>query len=470
MGRLTQTARRLRPTVAALVLAVVGLLGALAAPAAVLAADPSFGTPVVEARFGVGIEFEQPVTLDEPVARVELLVTSADDIGPLVIEVPAPGGTGALTLRTTLSVAVDGHILPNTPVRASWRLTPADGGPPVIGPEAATVYEDERFTWRTARGDVVRVHWYEGSDAFGQRALRIGEEAVASASELLGVTEEEPVDFFIYADQEAFYDALGPGTRENVGGQANADIRTLFALISPRDIDDPWVSIVVPHELVHLVFDTAVANPYHFPPRWLNEGLATYLSQGYDAGDRATVERAADDGRLIPLDGLGGQFPTSAERFFLAYAESVSAVDYLIRTHGQDALVRLIRSYADGRTDDEAFQASIGTDAAGFGAAWLEDLDAVVPARHGPQPAPVGPVPPDWTGNGAVASPVASAGSGAGPAGSGGAGAPVPSPGQAGDADSTAVLLVVVVALLVGGGVFALAWILARRRQGDVRA
>ena len=47
------------------------------------------------------------------------------------------------------------------------------------------------------------------------------------------MTEDEPVDFFIYADQDAFYDALGPGTRENVGGQANAEIRTLFALIAP---------------------------------------------------------------------------------------------------------------------------------------------------------------------------------------------------------------------------------------------
>jgi hypothetical protein len=32
----------------------------------------------------------------------------------------------------------------------------------------------------------------------------------------------------------------------------------LFALIGPNAIDDAWVSIVVPHELTHLVFDTAV--------------------------------------------------------------------------------------------------------------------------------------------------------------------------------------------------------------------
>jgi hypothetical protein len=253
-----------------------------------------------------------------------------------------------------------------------------------------SVIKDDRFDWQTVRGDIVRVHWYEGDRAFGERALQIGERAVKDTAELLGVTEEKPVDFFIYADQGAFYDALGPGTRENVGGQANAEIRTLFAHIPPSSIDDPWVENVVPHELVHLVFDTAVANPYHFPPRWLNEGLAVYLSVGYSADDRSAVERAGRDGELTPLDGLAGQFPTSAYKFGLAYSESASSVDFLVRTHGRDALIQLIRSYADGRTDDEAFTAAIGMDVGAFNDAWMADLGAVAPKRHGPQPAPTG--------------------------------------------------------------------------------
>ena len=98
-----------------------------------------------------------------------------------------------------------------------------------------------------------------------------------------------PVDFFIYGDTDSFRTALGPGTRENVGGQAHADIRTLFALISPDQINDAWVGIVIPHELVHLVFDQAVDNPFRAPPRWVNEGLAVYLSEGYTGSDKAAV-------------------------------------------------------------------------------------------------------------------------------------------------------------------------------------
>ena len=216
------------------------------------------------------------------------------------------------------------------------------------------------------------------------------------AADLLQVTESDPIDFYVYADKAAFRDVLGPGTRENVGGQAVTWIRTMFAQISPDAIDLPWVDSVIPHELTHLVFDTAAANPYHFPPRWLNEGLAVYLSQGYDALDRGAVEIAARSGALIPLEGLTGEFPTSYERFSLAYSESVSAVEYLIRTHGRDALVSLIRSYAEGRSDDAAFSAALGVDVAAFGAAWSEDLGAAPPTRYGPRPAPPGPIPPAW--------------------------------------------------------------------------
>ncbi len=443
---------RARPVALALAL---GLLLVLSAAATVRAADPTYGTPTIDASFGQGVALTQPVTLDAVPDRVELVLTEGAN-APLVIEVPAPTTTGALTLRWTVD---EGHILPNTPISARWRIQPTLDDEPVVGPEVRTIYEDDRFAWRTVSGDIVRVHWYEGSEAFAQRALDIGEQAVKETAALLGVTEDEPVDFFIYADQAEFYDALGPGTRENVGGQANADIRTLFALITPSEIDDPWVGIVVPHELVHLVFDTAVRNPYHFPPRWLNEGLATYLSQGYTPGDHAAVQRAADDGSIIPLDGLGGQFPTTADGFFLAYAESVSAVDFLIRTHGETALLALIDAYADGRTDDEAFELAISQDLATFDAAWLADLGAEPPVRYGPQPAPPGPRPTDWGPGAASPQPGPTTGPSVPPAGGPTDG---PASGDGGDPLAALAPLVIVAGLLI---LAATTLVLARRGQ-----
>ena len=392
--------RRPHATVRALIAGAI-CLAAIIAPPPVAAADVTWGTPTATSTWAKGIDFRQPAGLQGDVVRVELLIDAQRSAGPLVRVVPT-GATGNTTLSYFLETT-SGGLLPNTQMTARWRVVARDGTAS-LGPSLSVRYADTRFTWQTRADSLVRVHWYEGGAAFGDRALQIGTRAVATAGRLLGVTETEPVDFFVYASQAAFYDALGPGTRENVGGQADAATRTLFALITPGEINASWVEVVIAHELTHLVFDTAVANPYHFPPRWLNEGLAVYLAQGYEASDRSAVERAVAAGALMPLTSLAGQFPTTAGRFALAYAQSVAAVDHLVRQHGEAALVRLIRSYAGGVTDDEAFRSALGTDLAGFDAAWRSGLNAKEPVAYGPQPAPGGPLPPDWTaGGGAVA-------------------------------------------------------------------
>jgi hypothetical protein len=429
-------------------------------PSAVAAADPvTFGTPDAVSTFSVMIRFDQPVHLDTTPSRVEVLITTPGATGPAVVDYGDPPRAGDNLLQHQMVIA-DGHIVPNTTLTAQWRVTDADGKV-WLGPKISETYLDHRGDWKTLEGDVVRVHWYEGGDAFGRRALAIGDKAVADTAKILGVTESEPIDFYIYADQDRFYDALGPGTRENVGGQAHSDIRTMFALITPAEIDDTWVDVVVPHELVHLVFATATDNPYHEPPHWLNEGLAVYLSEGYKASDRSEVERVAANGTIIPLEGLAGAFPTTFERFVLGYAESVSAVDHIVEKYGRDALVALIRSYATGVSDDEAFRAALGVDLGAFEAEWLESLGAQVPVRHGPQPAPPGPVPEGW--GGAAPIPSVEPGPGATPQAPGAS--PTPNrPPSSPDGDGPIgwlVLLVLAGVLVVGFALF------ARRRSAN---
>lgn len=431
-------------------LAPAGLLLALSlsplVAGPVVAADPvTFGTATATSAFGKSIEFTQPLELPAAPERVELLVRTPGTNGSGVIEAEAPRAGGKQILRFSLDL-VDGHIYPNTPFTARWRVTTPDGTIHV-GPEVSHTYADDRMKWRTVVGDIVRVHWYEGDAAFGRRALGIGDRAVAETAKLLGVTETEPIDFYIYADQDRFYDALGPGTRENVGGEAHADIRTMFALIAPAEIGDNWVDVVVPHELTHLVFNTATENPYHDPPHWLNEGLAVYLSEGFTSSDRNAVERAAADGTIIALEGLAGAFPTTRDRFVLAYAESTSAVDHIIATYGRDDLVALIRSYATGLSDDEAFTAALGIDVGGFEAEWLRSVGASPPLRHGPQPAPPGPVPEGWSGAAPAPSVIAGPGASEAPGG-----VPVPPGGSSLDLRLVALAAMAVVgAALIGG-------------------
>lgn len=450
------TIRRLGISIGALVLAVSGALApALVAPAR--AAEATFGTPTATFDYGHQVTFKQPVTLAAQADRVEILIDYPGALGPNVTEVPGATSSGSRTLSFTLQMA-QVHLLPNTPLKARWRVHA--GADVVTGPDVSLLYTDTGFKWRTQAGSLVTIHWYDGDAAFGQRALDIAEQGVRKAEDTLGVTEKDPIDFFVYADAAPFVAALGPGTPDTIVGQAHSEIRTMFALINP-DGSDATVQEVVPHELTHLVFNTAVDNPYHAPPHWLNEGLAVYLSRGYDADDRAMVAAAARDGSLTPLNGLAGNYPTSSDRIFLAYAEGVSAVDFIVRAYGKPALVALVNSYAKGVTDDQAFTAALKVDTTGFTAAWLADLKAKTPVKVGPKAAPAGPLPAGWGGS---VTPGSTAAPGAPGSTSGPSPTPVPIDGAGSGSDSPALLLVagIVALVVIGGG----AVLLARRRPG----
>lgn len=386
--------RSIRRLPAALLGVLLLLLAVL--PGSVLAADADtvrFDPPTASGALLEPLTYEVSFASDVQPVRVELLTRLPDDDVAFVQSTALrPDGDG----RYRASLRDVSHIPPNSTFAYRFRAVLPDGSV-ALSEEPTVTVADERFDWRSRSNGVVTLHWYKGDDAFADRALDIGSTAIEKAATLLGVEDMPEVDFFVYADQDAFYDALGPGTRENVGGQANAEIRTMFGLITPSEVSSDWVDTLVSHELTHLVFNEAVKNPYHFPPRWLNEGVAVYLSQGYDASDRATVSNAVGAGSIIPLEGIAGLFPTTRDRFSLAYAESVSAVDFLVRTYGEDALVRLITSYKDGVTDDEAFQAALGMRMAAFDDAWMASIGASRPAPFGPQPAAPGPLPSGWS-------------------------------------------------------------------------
>ncbi len=388
--------------VARVLLTLALVLGAvLAAPPATIAAEPVFGQPNASAPMG------EPLTVTSTIdgvdgGTVELVLKLAGH-DPQII-VPAHPGTVAGGWEATAAIDVptsigcscffDGNSAPNSHIEYQFRVRAADGTTS-LGPVGQVTVTDDRFAWRTIEQGLVRVHWYEGDDAFAQAAADVANTAIDHAAELLGSTLPVPVDLFIYATQDALLEAVS-ANRENIAGEAHSTIATMFVWLPPDQAPERS-SVVVAHELTHLVFNVVTENPFHGPPRWLNEGIAVYLSEGYTNEWSSVVSIAAREGTLIPLTGIAGFFPSPVDQFFLAYGESVSAVDYFIRTYSEPTLWELVRSYSQGLSDDDAFIAATGSDMAAFNAAWMASLGAEVPVPLGPQPAPPGPVPSAWT-------------------------------------------------------------------------
>ena len=373
----------------ALLLGAAGVSTGAEVPQAPL--DVTFGAPTVSGSRTQPVEFATTFRADTRPDRIELLTrvdgSASEQVRQAIVEEASDGSW-------TARVSDTGFTAPNT-VR-DFRFRAVDDDRSVEGPTGRFTLADDRFEWRSMSQGPMTLHWYSGDEGFAQRAMDVGITAIDRAASLLGVPDVAPMDFFVYDSSEALYGALGPGTRENVGGQANSLIRTMVGVIRPEDVDSDWVDVLVAHELTHMVFADATDNPYRQPPRWLNEGLAVYLAEGYGVGDRAQVADAAASGALTPLAAIAGLFPTTYDSFSLAYAQSVSAVDFFIDTYGQDALVRLIGTYRDGVTDDEAFEAATGADFRTFDDAWLAAQGVDRPEPLGPRPAPRAPQPSAW--------------------------------------------------------------------------
>ncbi len=266
----------------------------------------------------------------------------------------------------------EGQSAPNTQIEYQFRVRGADGTTS-LGPVGQVTVTDDRFQWQTLEQDLVRVHWYEGDQAFAQAAADVANKAIDDAAALLGTTLPQPVDLFVYATQQALLDAVNARREQSPARRIRTSTRCSSGCRRPGDRRESAVTVA--HELTHLVFNETTINPYHEPPRWLNEGIAVYLSEGYSDQFRGVVSAAAQSDSLIPLQGLAGFFPSPYDQFFLAYGESVSGVDYFVRTYSDQTLWDLVRSYAQGLSDDEAFTAATGSDMEAFNAAWMASLN-----------------------------------------------------------------------------------------------
>ncbi len=469
----------------AMVLAVTfALAGGLALPAPSLAAPPTFGTPSAVAELGQPLSFTDSISGSD-VASVDVLVWLAG-YAPRIVLPATQSGTGTYTATANVDVAssiectcyATGPSTPNTKVMYQFRAHASDGTV-TLGPPAEATVNDPNFTWQTLSDRMVVVHWYQGDKAFAQSAANVANDAIDKASQLLGVTLPKPVDLYIYATQQALINAVSPA-RDAIAGEAHATIGTMYVWLPPSQSASAQ-AVTIAHELTHLVFNQAIMNPYHEPPRWLNEGIAVYLSEGYSSQWQAEISSAVSKNDLIPLDGLAGLFPSPTDEFYLAYGESVSAVNYFIQTYGDQKLWALVDSYSQGLSDDDAFTQAIGIDVGTFNQQWMASLGVSVPPSFGPQPGLPGPVPSAWTnqppaavGSGSPApglssapatpQPTSSSGvaviPGPTPGASPASNSPGPSSGLGDFAGSLAIVFVIVLLIAVGVG----AWLVLRPR------
>lgn len=125
---------------------------------------------------------------------------------------------------------------------------------------------------------------------------------------------------------------------------------------------------IVTHELCHWVMHKA--SRYAKMDRWFMEGVAVFVSKEYDLWEKLRIAQSFLFGQTLRLNEIDHVLRFNPEKAALAYAESVSAVEYLIEQYGFETIQEMVSRMAQGISFYRAFQATIGMDLAEFENQW----------------------------------------------------------------------------------------------------
>ncbi len=119
---------------------------------------------------------------------------------------------------------------------------------------------------------------------------------------------------------------------------------------------------ILKHELCHLYIHKHLG-PFGLP-RWLDEGIAQWVSKGamdiIENPKGALLPKAAFSDSMLPLGALANGFPRTPDALRLAYEESKSFIDYLIRVYGRDKLLQILNRMEQGLSLRQAFSETYG--------------------------------------------------------------------------------------------------------------
>ncbi len=224
--------------------------------------------------------------------------------------------------------------------------------------------------------EVDRPHFlirYEGTvdEAIGRMVASALESEYYELRHELDFVPPTPVEVTLYTNQE-FLDATRAPTW--VSGLNDGEIRVPVEGLSEMTAK---LRRVLRHELTHS-FVTAMTGGNC--PSWFQEGLAQ-LREASDRPDPAPRLKAARaDGSLTPLWTLEGPLLNdSKDKALLAYAQALSATEYITARKGRGALLQILQLLSERHGMGDALKQVVGLDYREFQTAWEADLERYTP-------------------------------------------------------------------------------------------
>ena len=213
----------------------------------------------------------------------------------------------------------------------------------------------------------------EGLKPAAQRVLS----AYPSIKQTLESTFQWPVNFrpsvVLINNQKEFQQLAG---HELVVAYALPQ-KNVMVIDYPKMNTSPFtLQTTVKHELCHLLLHHHIKSDDL--PRWLDEGICQWISDGFadilmDTG-RTRLPAAILSGNYFDLAKLAHRFPHDKNGLVLAYEESKSVVEFMIRQYGSQGMRDLLGLLRQGVDIESAFEKQFAISFEKFEDQWRNHL------------------------------------------------------------------------------------------------
>jgi hypothetical protein len=152
--------------------------------------------------------------------------------------------------------------------------------------------------------------------------------------------------------------------------------RNLIVLDTSRVYARPFsLEATLKHELCHLLLHRNIEQGEL--PRWLDEGVCQWASGGIaellSGEEDGALAKAVVYDSLIDIRELN-RFPSDEKNLILAYQESKSIVEYIVRAYGSQGLLTFLKKLKDGESIHEAARESFSVSLSGLEKEWRSSL------------------------------------------------------------------------------------------------
>lgn len=193
----------------------------------------------------------------------------------------------------------------------------------------------------------VNIQYEKKNEKLAKYILDISKNVMQSVTEKTGINYNKQLNIKISPSKNVFDNETGIKNLD-VQGVAISDIG--LVIINSENIfkssnDD--IFKLLEHEFTHIYLGDYISHNSSLSfPRWLNEGIAQYVSGGtselFSFSYQNSLQSAFISNKVLPFSILVQSFPYTRDNFTLAYAQSISMTKFLVDRYGDNKLKELI--------------------------------------------------------------------------------------------------------------------------------